>query len=107
MEKSYTYFEDLIAELPALPADSIVSRTLYEDEHHKAILFGFAPGQELSEHTASQTALLYFVRGEAQLRLGEDDRRALPGTWVRMAPRLPHSVKAETELVMMLILMKP
>ncbi|MGW8227043.1 MAG: cupin domain-containing protein [Anaerolineales bacterium] len=106
MEKAYAYFEDLAAELPELPADSIVSRTLYEDEQHKAILFGFAAGQELSEHTASKTALLYFIKGEAQLRLGEDDRRALPGTWVRMEARLPHSVKAETELVMMLILMK-
>ena len=107
MENTYTYFEDLTAELPELSPYSIISRTLYEDEHHKAILFGFAVGQELSEHTASQTALLYFIKGEAQLRLGEDDRRALPGTWVRMPPRLPHSIKAETELVMMLILMKP
>jgi quercetin dioxygenase-like cupin family protein len=106
MEEAYSYFENLSAELPEISPDSIVSRTLYEDEQHKAILFGFAQGQELSEHTASQTALLYFVKGSAQLTLGEDQRQASPGTWVRMAPRLPHSVLAETELVMMLILMK-
>ena len=106
MDESYNYFENLISELPEISPDSIVSRTLYEDEGHKAILFGFAEGQELSEHTASQTALLYFVQGRAQLTLGEDERLASAGTWVRMAPRLPHSVLAETELVMMLILMK-
>ena len=106
MEEAYSYFENLTAELPDISPDSIVSRTLYDDEQHKAILFGFAVGQELSEHTASQTALLYFVQGSAQLTLGEDKRRAAAGTWVRMAPRLPHSVLAETELVMMLILLK-
>jgi quercetin dioxygenase-like cupin family protein len=107
MVEVYSYFENLAAEMPEIAPDSIISRTLYEDDQHKAILFGFAAGQELSEHTASQTALLYFVKGSAQLTLGEDARRAAAGTWVRMAPRLPHSVLAETELVMMLILMKP
>ena len=106
MDESFNYFEDLTTELPDISPDSIVSRTLYDDEQHKAILFGFAAGQELSEHTASQTALLYFVEGNAQLTLGEHERRAAAGTWVRMAPRLPHSVLAETKLVMMLILLK-
>ena len=106
MENAYHYFEDLNLELPEIPPDSIVSRTLYEDDHHKTILFGFAPGQELSEHTASMTALLYFIQGQAQLTLGEDEKKAVAGTWVRMAPRLSHSVLAETRLVMLLIMLK-
>ena len=106
MDQAFTYLEDLAAELAEIPPDSIISRTIYQDEQFKAILFGFAPGQELSEHTASQTALLYFVQGQANLTLGEEKRRAVPGTWVRMAPKLPHSVLAETQLVMLLILFK-
>jgi len=106
MDDAYTYFENLASELPEIPTDSIVSRTLYDDDQHRVILFGFASGQELSEHTASQTALLYFIQGQAKLTLGEDESKAVAGTWVRMAPRLPHSVKAETQLVMLLILLK-
>lgn len=106
MVEPYIYFENLASELSEIPPDSIVSRTLYEDDQHKAILFGFAPGQELSEHTASQTALLYFIQGQAQLTLGEDESKAVPGTLVRMAPRLPHSVQAETQLFMLLIMLK-
>lgn len=106
MDMPYKHFEDLATEISEIPPDSIVSRTLYEDDQHKAILFGFAAGQELSEHTASQTALLYFVQGQAKLTLGEDESKAGPGTWVRMAPRLPHSVLAETNLVMLLLLLK-
>ena len=63
MEKAYNYFESLTAELPEVSPDSIVSRTLYDDEQHKAILFGFAEGQELSEHTAAKPAMLFFVQG--------------------------------------------
>jgi len=106
MDNAYTHFENLASELSSIPTDSIVSRTLYDDDQHKAILFGFAPGQELSEHTASQTALLYFIQGQAKLTLGEDESKAVAGTWVRMAPRLPHRVQAETQLVMLLILLK-
>ena len=106
MDIPYSHFENLSSEISEIPPDSIVSRTLYDDDQHKAILFGFAAGQELSEHTASQTALLYFVQGKAKLTLGADESRAVPGTWVRMAPRLPHSVLAETQLVMLLVLLK-
>lgn len=106
MENEFSYFEDLASELPEISPDSIVSRTLYDDDQHKAILFGFAPGQELSEHTASMTALLYFIRGDAKLILGKAERQATAGTWVRMEPRLPHSVLAETEVFMLLLLLK-
>jgi len=102
----YAYFENLAAEMPEIPADSILSRTIYQDEQFKAVLFGFAQGQELSEHTASQTALLYFVQGEADLTLGVETQRAAPGTWVRMEPQLPHSVRARTPVVMLLLLLR-
>ena len=106
MENGFSYFENLAAELPEISPDSIVSRTLYEDDQHKAILFGFAAGQELSEHTASMTALLYFIKGQAKLTLGEAEREASTGTWVRMEPRLPHSVLAESEVFMLLLMLK-
>ena len=106
MDSEFSYLENLAAELPEISPDSIVSRTLYDDNQHKAILFGFAPGQELSEHTASMTALLYFIRGDAKLTLGKVERNAAAGTWVRMEPRLPHSVLAKTEVFMLLLLLK-
>jgi quercetin dioxygenase-like cupin family protein len=106
MDTGYTYFENLTSEIPEIPPDSIVSRTLYQDDRQKAVLFGFAPGQELSEHTASQTALLYFVSGEARLTLGQDEHTVTAGTWVHMDPKLPHSILAESTLVMLLLLLK-
>ena len=54
------------------PEKGILSRTLYNDDRVKAVIFGFAQGEELSEHTASMPAILHFLQGEAKLTLGDD-----------------------------------
>jgi len=105
MDTPYFYVPELLKQLPEIPPDTIVSRTYYDDGQVKAILFGFAAGQELSEHTASRPAILHFLKGEAGLVLDGDPQQAVAGTWIYMQPRLPHSVKAETELVMLLYML--
>ena len=105
-EHTFNYIEDLTALMSEIPTDSIISRTIHDDEHSKSILFGFAPGQALSEHTAAKPAILYFLNGHADLKLGSDEKSAGPGTWVHMPPHLPHSVVAKTELIMLLVLLE-
>jgi quercetin dioxygenase-like cupin family protein len=106
MNLPYTYIADLLTQIPDIPPDSIVSRTFYQDEQIKAILFGFAAGQELSEHTASQPAVLHILQGKADLTLGDDAIEAETGAWVHMPPRLPHSLYAKTPVLMLLLLFK-
>jgi quercetin dioxygenase-like cupin family protein len=106
MDESYLFHEDLTQLAPDVPSDSILSRTFHEDERLKAILFSFAAGQELSEHTASQPAILHFLSGEADLTLGGDELQAGPGTWAWMPARLTHSVVARTPVTMLLLLYK-
>lgn len=102
----YTFLENLNSQVPEIPEDSIISRTLFSDDQIKVVLFGFAPGQELSEHTSSQAAVLYFVQGKASLTLGSDEMHARAGSWVHMKPRLAHRIQAETPLILLLILIK-
>lgn len=102
----YTYFANLASEKGQIPGDSILSRTLYADDQVKVILFSFATGQELSEHTASTPAILHFLEGRARLTLGADNQEAGPGTWVRMPAWLQHSVVAETPVTMLLLLLR-
>jgi quercetin dioxygenase-like cupin family protein len=101
---SYTYFPNLAQTLADIPPDTIISRTLYTTEQVKVIMFGFSPGQELSEHTSSQSAALYFVQGDADITLGGDKLDAHPGTWAHMPPRMPHSVLAKTPVIMLLLM---
>lgn len=88
-----------------MPSDSILSRTFYTAGGLKAILFSFAAGQELSEHASSHPAILHFLRGTADLTVGNEAKTAEPGTWVYMQPRLPHSVAARTDVVMLLLML--
>lgn len=104
MESAYTLVSDLGAQ--EIPADGILSRTLYNDERVKVVLFAFGVGQELSEHTASMPAIVQIVKGEGRLTLGGDAIEARPGMWVHMPAQLPHSLQAKTPLIMLLVLLK-
>ena len=105
MVTSYTHFSDLAKEVQP-PEKGILSRTLLNDDRLKVVLFGFAQGEEISEHTASMPAVLHFLQGEANLTLGEDTLEAKPGTWVHMPVGLKHSIQAKTPVVMLLLLVK-
>ena len=105
MPEEAMWIEDLAERLPAIPEDSIVSRTVLTEGGFKAIVFGFARGQELSEHTAAVPAVLHFLRGRARVRFGDKTGTASPGSWAYLPARLPHSVYAEEEVVMLLLLL--
>lgn len=105
MTTTYTHFLDLAKEAEP-PADGVLSKTIYQDDQIKAVVFGFGQGQELSEHTAEKPARLFFVKGEATVGLGQDVQEAQAGTWVHMPANLKHSIRAKTPVVMLLVLLK-
>jgi quercetin dioxygenase-like cupin family protein len=106
MLNPYIFISNLDEKIIDIPAESIVSRTIHDDEQVRVILFGFAQGQELSEHTASMPAIIHIIRGEAKLKIGNDSHDGQPGTWLHMPANLPHSVIALTETMMILTLIK-
>lgn len=106
MNTTYTYLDSLVSQIPEISPDSIISRTVFDDEQVKVVLFGFAAGQSLSEHTASQAAALHFLQGEADLTLGDNAVSVQAGAWIHMPPRLSHSVYAKTPVIMQLLLFK-
>ena len=88
------------------PVDGIISRTVYQDDRLKVVLFGFGAGQELSEHTSAKPAVMHFLSGEADVTLGGEPLAAQAGTWVHMAAGLSHSILAKAPTVMLLQLLK-
>lgn len=101
----YTFLEDLNSLIQGIPADSIVSRTIYKDPYLKAVLFGFDKGQALSEHSAAQIATIQILSGQASITLGNDTYEVESGAWLHMPPRLTHSITAKSPLVMLLLLL--
>ena len=105
MNQNYTHIIDLVKEVEP-PKDGILTRTLFNDDDVKAVIFGFGQGEELSEHTASMPAILHFIQGEAILTLGDDTIEAQPGTWIHLPANLQHSVQTKSPVVMLLLLLK-
>lgn len=105
-EPTYTLIPNLV-EAQAVPPEGILSRAIYKDETLKAVLFALDAGQELSEHTAAQPAVVQIVKGRARLTLDGAAHEVGPGAWVRLPARLRHGLRAETPLIMLLLLLRP
>lgn len=103
MEATSKVLTDLAATVE-VPADGILSRTVYRDSRQRLVMFAFAKGEELSEHTAGVAAVVQVLRGEMSMTIGEASHELGPGAWVWMAPNISHSLLAKTDLVVSLTL---
>jgi len=88
------------------PADGIVSRTIHDDEDIRVVLFSFAIGQQLSDHTAAVPVTIQVVDGEARIGIGGEQLEGRQGTWLHLPADTPHSVFASTPLTLLLTLLK-
>ena len=101
----YVFVADLQKEI-VLPEKGILSQVLKNDNNVNVTLFGFSAGEELSGHSAPTPAVLYFLEGEAEVKLGEDTVQAQAGSFVYMPPMLHHGISAKSPLRMLLVQMK-
>lgn len=88
-------------------ANGIVSRTLLRTANTRQVLFGFAEGQELTEHTSTQHAVIQMLSGECEFSLAGKPHALKSGDLLYMPPNLAHAVKATTQFSMLLTLTKP
>jgi quercetin dioxygenase-like cupin family protein len=79
---------------------------LLDDTTAKVVLFAFAAGSGLAEHVAPVPAIIQIIMGETEMTVGKETVAGKPGTWIQMAARTPHSIRAESPLVMLLTLLK-
>lgn len=87
--------------------NGIVSRAILNTAHSRVVLFGFAEGQELSEHTSTQHALIQVLSGECDFSLDGEWHTLKAGAFLHMPPNLRHAVRAKQSFSMLLTLIKP
>ena len=87
--------------------NGIVSRTLLRTANSRVVLFGFAEGQELTEHMSTQHAVIQVLSGECEFSLAGKPYIAKAGDMIYMPPNLPHAVRATKQFSMLLTLSKP
>jgi quercetin dioxygenase-like cupin family protein len=115
----------LLALMPTVQTDSIISRTIHKEGGvnavlfafdtgqaliHKeggvnAVLFAFDTGQALTEHRSAYTALIQILDGKATITLGEESHQLEAGAWIYMPPQLAHSIVAQSPMKMLLLML--
>jgi quercetin dioxygenase-like cupin family protein len=104
MSDATLFLADLAAAAPHVPR-GIHSQTLYDGPDLRLVLFAFAPGEELSEHTAARPAVVHVLDGKGDAVVGVTAHDLSAGTWFRMPAGLPHSIRARTPLRVALYLL--
>jgi quercetin dioxygenase-like cupin family protein len=85
---------------------SVVSRTLVNKKSGTVTLFAFEIGQSLSEHTAPFDALIYILEGEAEVTISDRTNIVTEGEMIIIPANAPHSLKANVNFKMLLIMIK-
>jgi len=101
---AHVVYRDIVGEAP-VPPRGIHSQTLWKDVGVELVLFAFAPGEQLSEHTSARPAIVHVLAGEADLTVGDETIDAVAGTWTQMDAGTRHAIVARTPLVMALYLL--
>ena len=96
-----------LAQETQFAANGIVSRTLLKTGTGRVVLFGFAEGQELTEHTSTQHAMVQILSGRCAFSLNGQAHDLKTGDLLYMPPGAPHAVKATEQFSMLLTLFKP
>lgn len=93
-----------LAESAQAVGHGIVSRTLLATPELRAVLFSFAAGQTLTEHTSTSRAVVQVLTGEGEFSVAGEPRTLRAGELLHLPPRVPHAVRAIEPLTMLLIL---
>lgn len=105
-EPKLTFVDSLGGEIEYM-AHSTVSKTLLRAEGVNVVLFSFAAGEELSEHTAAMPVLVQVLEGELEVSANGETVTLRPGGLVHFETRLAHAVKATVPTKMVLYMLPP
>jgi len=85
---------------------SVVSRTVLDKSVGTVTVFAFDSGQGLSEHTAPFDALVQIIDGAADITIAGSVHTVREGEMIVMPANKPHSLKANTQFKMFLIMIR-
>ena len=90
----------------AVQPGAVVSKVIHRDEKLNVTVFGFDSGEGLTEHRASQAAVVQVLAGRLAFVADGEEFDAGPGFWLHMSPGTAHSLVAKEPTVMLLTLVR-
>lgn len=112
MKKNPSLFDPAASGVISLAANTqfspqgIVSRALVNTPAMRATLFGFAEGQELTEHASSSRAIIQVLSGRSEWMVDGARMEIGAGEVLHMPPGTRHAVRAIEPFSMLLTLVK-
>lgn len=95
-----------LAENTQYSPQGIVSRALVTTPGLRVTLFGFAEGQELTEHASTSRAIVQVLSGKSEWTVGGVPMTVAAGEALHMPPGTRHAVRADEAFSMVLTLVK-
>ena len=86
--------------------NGVVSRTLFATATTRVILFAFAEGQSLSEHSTPRDVLVQIVQGRCEFIVNGKPYLLSTGDLLHLPPGAAHAVQAIEKFSMLLTLCK-
>ena len=104
--KQATGFSKDLSKLMQFPKEGIFSTVLVKSDNHNYTLMCLSAGTSIDEHTSTKNGVVYVLKGKGVFRLSNKEIEMKPGVFIFMPKNSPHSLKAEEDLAMLLLLTK-
>ncbi|KXB05431.1 hypothetical protein AKJ49_00815 [candidate division MSBL1 archaeon SCGC-AAA382A03] len=70
---------------------------LIQKDEVEVVLLAFEPGQGLPVHETSVDVFFHVIKGEAAIKVGEDEKNVSEGNIVLSPADIPHTVRNESD----------
>jgi nitric oxide dioxygenase len=97
-------FDENLNKLIVFPEGGINSKVLAKSDNFNHTLMCIAKGADIDTHTSTKNGGVYVIKGNGTFKLFDKEIKMEPGTYIFMPANAPHSLKAETDLAMLLCL---
>ncbi len=87
-------------------SEGIVSKQLLKKDNGNVTLFAFDEQEYLTEHTSKFDALAFILEGEMEFTIGGKVFNVKSGEVVTLPANVPHALKAQAKVKMLLIMIK-
>lgn len=95
-----------LAGLLEIQKGAVVSRTLLKKPTGTITLFAFDAGEGLSEHSTPHDAVVQGLEGTLEVTIGGDPHRVDIGDALLLPANVPHALKSETPVKMLLTMIR-
>lgn len=103
MDENKGFFKNL-NELMEFPKEGIFSKVLAKSDNYNYTLMCLSKGTDIDEHTSTKNGVVLVLKGKGIFKLFNEEIEMKPNIFIFMPKDAPHSLKAEEDLAILLLL---